>query len=88
MTADWPKRPIKRDHALLGVIRIWKHRTNEEFPLVETGYYAAIRRTRDDGTRWWDMISRHRKLSAAKKACEVALSQSQEHGGSIASSIT
>jgi hypothetical protein len=72
-------RPKTIQHAILGRYKLWLHsgglcRVGRFQDLDGMVFYAQVRKEAPWGLMW-DMISRHRKLSAAKRAVEDYLTR-------------
>jgi hypothetical protein len=72
-------RPKTVTHAILGRYKLWLHsggraRVGRFQDVDGVVFYAQVRREAPWGLMW-DMISRHRKLSAAKRAVEDYLTR-------------
>jgi hypothetical protein len=72
-------RPKTIQHAILGRYKLWLHRggcarVGRFQDLDGVVFYAQVRKEAPWGLMW-DMISRHRKLSAAKRAVEDYLTR-------------
>lgn len=75
-TLQWPKRPSKSSHPILGRRLRWTDRSQryriERFPDDGDPVFIALF---DDGQ--WRVISHHRKLRPAKLNCQTHFRESQ-----------
>lgn len=68
---SWPKRPRRRAHDFLGPVQVWQGSewfAVKRFPEASGKYLAMMRDDRLGGI--WTLLSRHRVLRAAQRACE------------------
>jgi hypothetical protein len=75
----WLTRPRTVPHAILGRQRLWtsadkRLRVTRFLDEARGPYYACHWMATSYGGAW-SVISKHRKLSAAKRACELFLNQ-------------